>query len=101
MENCASEKDVTLCGVPQGSVFGPLVFLIYINDICESPKIFKFFSFADNTNLLYAEKDLKILETVVNIELTKVCDWLIIKKLTPNIKMIIMKQKWLLMIIYI
>ena len=85
-ENCVSKKEVTLCGVPQGSVLGPLLFLIYINDICESSKVLKFFLFADDTNLLYADKDLKVLETVVNTELRKVCDWLVINKLTLNIK---------------
>ncbi|CAB4000957.1 Hypothetical predicted protein [Paramuricea clavata] len=69
--NCVSNKETTLCGVPQSSVLGPLLFLIYINDICESSEIFKFFLFADDTNLLYADKDLKMLETVVNAELKK------------------------------
>ena len=48
----------------------------------------KFFLLADDTNLLYADKDLRVLETVVKIrtELRKVCDWLVISKLTLNIK---------------
>ena len=83
--NCVSNKETTLCGVPQGSVLEPLLFFIYINDICESSEIFKFFLFADDTNLLYADKDLKMLETVVNAELKKVCEWLAINKLTLNI----------------
>ena len=80
-ENCVSKKEVTLFGVPQGSILGPLLFLIYINDICESSKVLKFFLFADDTNLLYADQDLKVLETVVNTELRKVCDWLVINLL--------------------
>ena len=43
------------------SVLGPLLFFIYINDICESSEIFNFFLFADDINLLYADK-----ETVVS-----------------------------------
>ena len=61
-------------GVPRCSVLGPLPFLIYINDIYNSSEKFSFYLFADDTNLLYTEKDLKSLESVVNIELQKVCD---------------------------
>ena len=55
--NCVSDKKETLCGVPQGSVLGPFLFLIYINNICESSRVFKFFLFADDTNLLYTNKN--------------------------------------------
>ena len=46
----------------------------------------KFFLFADDTNLLYANKNLKTLENTVNTELIKLCDWLTANKLTLNIK---------------
>ena len=75
-----------LTGVPQGSVLGPLLFFIYINDIYNSSKKLSFYLFADDTNLLYADKDLKSLESVINIELQKVCDWLNANKLTINAK---------------
>ena len=86
IRDAVSEKKETLCGVPQGSVLGPLLFLLYVNDICHSSDIFDFFLFADDTNLLYANSNLKTLETIVNKELQKLSDWLIANKLTLNIK---------------
>ena len=85
IKNCISEKQETLCGVPQGSVLGPLLFLNYINDICNSSNILKFYIFADDTNLLHADNNLKNLEKTFNKELAKVSSWLIANKLTLNI----------------
>ena len=79
-----SNKEEIVCGVPQGSVLGPLLFLIYVNDIYRCSQIFDFYLFADDTNLLYSNKDLKYLETVVNEELIKVGDWLDANKLSLN-----------------
>ena len=72
------------CGVPQGSVLGPLLFLIYINDFHNSSAKFSFYLFADDPNLLYADKNLRSLEETVNNELVKVSDWLNANKLTLN-----------------
>lgn len=81
-----SEKQNTLCGVPQGSVLGPLLFLIYVNDIYKASNKLQFFLFADDTNLLYANKILRSLETVMNDELLKVVDWLTVNKLSLNVR---------------
>ena len=60
--------------------------LLYINDIYTTSSKFKFHLFADDTNLLYANKNLKSLETIVSTELVKVSDWLHANKLTLNTK---------------
>ena len=84
VEASNSSKGKILFGVPQGSVLGPLLFLIYINDIYRVSSKLNFFLFADDTNILYANNNLKSIESVVNEELRKVWQWRNTNKLSPN-----------------
>ena len=77
-------KDV-VCGVPQGSILVSLLFLIYVNDLQYASNLLDPIMFADETNLFYAEENIKTLFDTVNIELLKISQWFISNKLSLNV----------------
>ena len=71
-----------LCGVPQGSLLGPILFILYINDMCNVSILLKPILFADDTNLFSSGKYIKELCSVVSIELDTLCKWFQVNKLS-------------------
>ena len=80
-----SDKKIITCGVPQGSVLGPLLFLLYINDLPNISNKLKFYLFADDTNIYYESSNLAEIEKVMNEELNKLYQWLCANKLSLNV----------------
>ena len=85
LENNLSMPRHINCGVPQGSLLGPLLFIIYLNDFKKSSEILSFILFADDSNLFYSHSNPDLLLSTVNSELRNVLEWVNANKLSLNI----------------
>lgn len=97
INGCESNRAKLVCGVPQGSVLGPLLFLIYINDLAWiSPTVFPIL-FADDTNIVMSHNDFGSLIREANDGLSCVSEWFQMNKLSLNVKKLnfVIKTKYI------
>ena len=92
IDNTQSKICNITCGVPQGSILGPLLYLIYVNDIanCTTANIL---SFADDTTLFISDSDITRLYKQANTEMANLFNWFCANKLSMNPK----KTKYILL----
>ena len=81
-----SDYQPIYCGVPQGSILGPLLFLLHLNDVSEVIHHAKILKYADDTALLVSHKDVKVIETLLNTDFSNICHWLEENDLIINMK---------------
>ena len=74
------------CGVPQGSILGPLLFLLYVNDIVKASQEVLTILFADDTNIFKAGTNIDMMISSMNNELDNIVKWLQANKLSLNVK---------------
>ena len=82
------EQKVIVCGVPQGSILGRLLFILYVNDITNMSDELDFIIFADDTTILYSHPNISQINPI-NDELNEVSNWFKANKLSVNAYMIL------------
>ena len=86
IENETSHTLPLTCGVPQGSILGPLLFLIYINDFQNCIEKSIAYHFADDTNVIFSRSNIKQLKKALSTQISIIVDWLCANRLSLNAK---------------
>ena len=81
IDGFCSEEAKLECGVPQGSILGPLIFLLYVNDMSQAVDC-KLYLYADDSCLVYTDKDINVIENILNKNFNSLCDWFVENKLS-------------------
>src|SRR6218665_3320250 len=84
LRGTSSNTSIITCRVPQRSILGPILFLLYINDLSLISPSLKFILFADDTNVFLSHKPLDKLLELMNAELINISEWFNINKLSLN-----------------
>ena len=85
-ENSKADLKYVTCDIPKGSILGPLLFLVYVNNLPNASYFLDPIIFADDTNLFFNHMGIKHLFSVVNNELVNIKDWFTAKKLSLNLE---------------
>ena len=92
-----SSMQTVVCGVPQGSILGPILFILSINDMCNISDKLKYILFADDTSVFMSHKNIQSLQQDFGNEINKLLHWLSLNKLILNVNktnyMVFTKQK--------
>ena len=90
VNNQLSTAKEIICGVPQGSILGPLLFLLYVNDL---PNCLQFTApciYADDTQISASSHDSAELANKLNVDLDNICNWLSVNKLQPHSSIVVL-----------
>ena len=86
INNTRSDKEPIYCGVPQGSILGPLLFIVFYNDFAESLAHSRLIMYTDDTVVYVAEKDVKNIEMKLNEDLERISKYFCMNELIINLK---------------